>query len=148
MDKLIIRDIKGKLKETYMLKNNAVNAQEQIGELEKIAKLLPKDNIKKGKIKKGQNNLREAHFEYPVDRIVDLKDSLMREIDTLLSKINENHNLINMVSDITIAYILKERYFLNKPMKVIAGNINKTTSSTYRLHDKGLEMIAKKLSEK
>lgn len=148
INKITTKYIQGKLKETYMLKNCALNAQEQILELEEIARLLPKDKIKKNKVSKGNRNYTEANFESTVDRLVDLKECLSAEINNFVLKINENHNLINMISDVTISYILKERYFLNKPMKLIAASINRTPSSTYRLHDKGLEIIAREMRKR
>lgn len=151
MDKtkhITAQSIKSRLEETFILMKHYNSTNEQIKKFKEIANSLPNNKLEEGKglNLKGTISVDEAKFAHPVRTFVDLQKELDEQIVIIGNKIKENRNLINIVPNSTISYILKERFILNKNIDDIARSIDKSPSSIYRLINEGLEIIAKKLN--
>lgn len=119
---------------------------EQLERLESLATSAPQPFGEDGA--SAHDDSRGSKLENQVITIVDLKEQTRKQTERLVAMRTEISSTINSVNNLTVQFILEERYLNYKSWDVIADQTGFSKDYLYKLHSEGLRLIQSVLNHR
>ena len=119
---------------------------EQLERLESLATSAPQSFGEEGTA--AHDDTKGSKLENQVISIVDLKEQMKKKTAQLVQSRAEITSVIEAVNNLTLQFVLEERYLNYKTWDVIADQTGFSKDYLYRLHSEGLRLVECVLSHR
>lgn len=114
---------------------------EQVAKLESLATSATQNNINQAGVLSSHDDTHGSKIENMVVDIVILKEQVQAQTAELLKLRGEIQQTIGRIGNLTVRFLLEERYLLYKSWDEICYETGFSRDYVYRLHRQGLEFV-------
>lgn len=129
------QEVKEYLNRAYYLDRRIDTLQDELNMLEnRLYKCTPSYNSNVG-------NSPQPTFEYVLDRVIQYRERLNREVDNLIDAKNDIKSCIDSLSDGMEKIVLTKRYINYQKYEDIANDLHYSTMQIHRIHNHALNNL-------
>ena len=132
-------DAKEYLQQAFKIDRIIKSKLEQVARLESLATSASQSFSQTGP--SAHDDSKGSKLENLVVSIVDLKEEAQKQMEELAKRRLEISKTISGVGNLTLQYVLEERYLLYKTWDEIRGEMGFSQDYLFRLHKRGLERV-------